>query len=241
LAFAPLLAKSIALDPSARYATAADMADAVAAIGAQASPKQIGAWVRELGAEFMAKRDRALADESSMASGRNRTIPEATGSVRSSIEAIGTANISQVSQQAASPSQVSVQDSQVSVVDARSRVAMIAAIVVLLIVVAGLAGYVLRDTAPKASVDSAPSAQLAAPSTSGQASHAPDALGTAPMEHLNAREGGSATAATATAPKPKAVFVGAPRPTARPTSSAVDCSTPFYFEGTRKVFKPGCL
>jgi eukaryotic-like serine/threonine-protein kinase len=253
-AFAPLLAKSIALDPNARYATAADMADAVAALGTQASPKQIGAWVREVGADFMVKRDKALAEESTAATatGRNRAIPEAAGSVRSGIEAIGTANISQVSEQGASPSQVSatgsqVSGSQVSVVEARSKVAMIAAIVVLLLVVAGLVGYVLRDNRPKGA-EAVPTTDLRG---QGAASAAPTLNNTAPVERLSPREdpsGAASALATATASaghaKGKVVFVGvAPKPTA-PKSSAsptVDCSTPFYFEGTRKVFKPGCL
>ena len=32
----------------------------------------------------------------------------------------------------------------------------------------------------------------------------------------------------------------APSPTKAPAAS-VDCSTPFYFEGRKKIFKPGCL
>lgn len=32
-----------------------------------------------------------------------------------------------------------------------------------------------------------------------------------------------------------------PPPSPRPAAASVDCSTPFYFEGRKKVFKPGCL
>lgn len=33
----------------------------------------------------------------------------------------------------------------------------------------------------------------------------------------------------------------APQPAAAPAQPAVDCSTPYYFEGQKKIFKPECL
>ena len=35
--------------------------------------------------------------------------------------------------------------------------------------------------------------------------------------------------------------VASPPPTVAPTSPAIDCNPPYYFEGSKKVFKPACL
>jgi serine/threonine protein kinase len=42
-------------------------------------------------------------------------------------------------------------------------------------------------------------------------------------------------------PAPAPVAVPPAPPPAKPAAAAVDCSTPFYFEGHKKIFKPGCL
>jgi serine/threonine-protein kinase len=71
---------------------------------------------------------------------------------------------------------------------------------------------------------------------------APSAVASVP-----ARASASASAAPpATAVPTRVVYVHTPAPAPKPASNATasakpDCNPPFYFEGTKKIFKPGCL
>lgn len=49
------------------------------------------------------------------------------------------------------------------------------------------------------------------------------------------------TAAKATATATTATTTAPPIPTPQPASNKPDCNPPFYFEGNKKVYKPGCL
>lgn len=103
--------------------------------------------------------------------------------------------------------------------------------------------------APSASPASAPSASAAA-----TAAAAPETTD----EAASAKAAARAPATAPPAPRPRVIYVPAPapRPAAAPpaapavttappekpaASSKTDCNPPFYFEGSKKVFKPGCL
>jgi hypothetical protein len=51
-----IVAKAVAADPSARFATASEMADALEGLGPLASPVEVAAWVREVAGASLAER-----------------------------------------------------------------------------------------------------------------------------------------------------------------------------------------
>jgi serine/threonine-protein kinase len=52
--------------------------------------------------------------------------------------------------------------------------------------------------------------------------------------HRSARQPATTTTAPAAAPQPQ------PQPQPQPLPAST-CNPPFYFEGTKKVYKPGCI
>jgi serine/threonine-protein kinase len=77
-----------------------------------------------------------------------------------------------------------------------------------------------------ASASAAASAGHEAPRTGGGARSAP----------------GSVTSGHASAKTPTAEPTTPPAPTATPAATGKsDCNPPFYFSGTKKIFKPGCF
>jgi eukaryotic-like serine/threonine-protein kinase len=56
-ALVPIVHKALSLDPNERYQSAAEMADALTAVHAAASAKQVSTWVKDIGADYLAKRD----------------------------------------------------------------------------------------------------------------------------------------------------------------------------------------
>jgi eukaryotic-like serine/threonine-protein kinase len=254
--------KALALDPSDRYQTAADFADALLGVLPPASAKTLSAWVKSVGADYLAKRDVLVAQAFSATSVDE---PESVRSVVSGVKpserwetAEGSA--SGLAKVPAPQSESQVSESQVSVVDSvvagTKRWGLAAALLVSLLTIAGLVGYLLRSSSDTATREQTPSqdslklppAPTRAPPTTAepattlaaQASLTATPTASAPVVNhpVAARGGAGGGYVKPTGPALKPV---APIASSASHTPPADCSPPFYYEGTRKVFKPQCV
>lgn len=246
VALEPIITRAMADRADERYATAEEMMRALLEICAPASSMALSGWVREAGAEFLDKRQRSLAaTEESW----RRTSLFTPGS--------GTQPVSSSSAIA------------LSVAPPRGRIAKhsraLPFVVAAGFALAGLLGGLLRSGAEPAPVQPADVAPAAVSTEAAPATQvAPAAMPTAAAAALaSATPSASSTAAPPPrafhfSPPPPAPVARAPvftRPTppapaaipngASPSSASTptksDCNPPFFFEGTKKIFKPSCL
>lgn len=258
----PLLARAMAPSPSDRYATAAEMASALCDVGPHAPAVEVAGWVRALGAEYLERRQQLLLDDGAR-SGRlsDSTRPEgevvrASGPrmrvdvVRS--EAPISASI------APAPGTLTLTSgtgswSERPIFSVRS-LAPWALSAGLLVVIGVLAGMALRREPVAQPARTATFQRVDSPIAAEEPTVVPSTAATFEVE-----DSGAAQAPTATRPPPapptarasaRPSFVAPPapsRPVAAPvfapaaSAPAKDCNPPFYFEGTKKVFKPACI
>jgi serine/threonine-protein kinase len=292
----PIIVRAMATAPDQRFATAAEMAAALAKIAPNAPSTEVAGWVRSVGAAYLEKRQRILAANDD---GYNST------NTRSAKVAVSLSTPSEVMKSSGARMRldaITLDDSPIpsnipTALDISSEAARWvnrnatgarllgpwSVVAGLLVVVGVLAGAVMRgEPAPPAAsfaTTARPSASAEVPplvrtavvtrdvvQTSEIAAHAP-ARASAPVVGSTApaaqAPNEAATPAPASSPvnvsnrpapvvrwvapaRPPPVVqsrpapVPAPIPTPTPAARA-DCNPPFYFEGTKKVFKPSCI
>ncbi|NVB83789.1 MAG: protein kinase [Kofleriaceae bacterium] len=293
-ALEPIIRKALDSNVRRRWATAADMEEAIAAAVPIATAADVSQWLRAVGKDFLDERERMIAAEEQS---WRRFAANGSGSQ----PAMGTQRL-ELTSTATEPDQVP--PSKISI-RARFPTALIAALIVLLGM--GIA-FLIQDLkkseqpahvdkpvateaappATKARPAAAPAATpttesttatpTATPATSATTTHeatSPSAAAEGPTEEQTAAQpdeqpAEQPDAARAEPHEPRDVTTDPPRkkstarqtkvrtvrpaparttpPARTPTAAApkasaagVDCSTPFYFEGKKKIFKPGCL
>jgi serine/threonine-protein kinase len=292
-ALEPIIRKALDVNYRRRWATAADMEEAITAAVPLASATDIATWLRAVGKDFLEARENMIAEEE--ASWR-RTLAMTAAAVPVPADAEPSLGVAIERPESELPAGALVGSSLLK----RGPTALIAALVVVL--VASFA-FLIRDldnAKPKPAAATEPAATRLAPtptrSTSPAAAHvapaapAPAAampvaespprvtteIPSAPMELPDDREdfeepesrdtrerepererdrepkrvaqkrqvvAKSKPRTTKASPPPRpapAIEKPSPPPPTK-ASEKNDCSTPFYYEGNKKLFKPGCL
>ena len=242
---ASVVERATAFEPDDRYATATEMMEALAVAAPSATAAEVSRWVKLLGKEYLEGRERVIVAEESSWRKQKLGPAELAGGVPSVRPGEGS--------QPSSPSSL-----KPSLLPApqptRGRWATVAALLLIAGLLAGIFVVLLRKPAeaPRviAAVPVSAAAPVIAPPTPVIAPPTPVIAAPAPPEATPAPDaGGAASAAVPTAPRsyraaptppPAAVAPAAPSPAAA-AAAAPNCNPPFYFEGTKKVFKPGCL
>jgi eukaryotic-like serine/threonine-protein kinase len=271
-ALEPIIRKALDVNYRRRWATAADMEEALAAAVPIASATDMAAWLRAVGKDFLEARENMIAEEE--ASWR-RTLAMTEQAVKLPTEAVPLVVPLQPSTGVATEPEGMVMVTHSFL--RRGPTAIIAGLVVLL---SATVAFLMRDldSATPAIVESQPAAQQAAahtapaptkhtapahtpvaaspprvpsdiPSTSMELPDEREALldEPEPIERTEPRQRKRTATVKPTAKPSRTVRPPPPRtsaaekPAPSPPARASDCSTPFYYEGNKKIFKPGCL
>lgn len=248
-ALEPIVQKGLARDAANRYATAAEMAEDVAAVVPPATSSDVADWLRAVGKEFLDGRDKVIAEEE--ASYRR----SALGTQVSTLATQPSARLPTVASQLSSPTRRRH----------KRRIVAVAVVGVMALLIATVAVLHGSDEPAKAAVASppppaaspptppaiSPAPVVAAPVVAAPAVAAPAVA--APTDQTVAHPVKRAPAPMRPSPKAKASYVVAPAPAPAPAPVVApppapvaapakpDCSTPYYFEGQKKVFKPECV
>jgi serine/threonine-protein kinase len=256
----PIVAKGLAFAMEDRFLTAAAMQDALLKAAPMGTPAEVSKWVKVLGKEYLEGREKVIVSEESSWRKQKSIAPGAASSlVEEATERSAPGSAPGVASQPSATAaglQTSVMAPSPVPERGRSQWAMFAA----LLVIGGLLGAILlllmrspREAVPVAS---------AALSTTSTAANA--ALSPRPAPEPVAVEAPSATptstasaSATPTAIPDGGPTASAPTPLAAPAApihaaaraaapaaapaATTDCNPPFYFDGKKKIFKPGCL
>lgn len=238
----PLVAKGLSFAMADRFTSAAEMQDALLKTAPAATPLEVSKWVRVLGKEYLEGREKVIASEESSFRRQRSALPGAPPKEQTERSAPGSApGVTSQPSTTATALQTSVAASIPEPARGRSQWAICGA----LLLIGGLLGAILLVlTRSPAEASSVASATMLTSSTQLSAVLSP----TAPLAPPASTPTPSASA-SAPAPTPVTVFrpaapgFVAPRavvaaPQAAPTT---DCSPPFYFDGKKKIFKPGCL
>jgi eukaryotic-like serine/threonine-protein kinase len=225
----PLLARAMSLAPEDRFGSAGELRDALLAEAPAATAAEVSQWVKRLGKEYLEGRERLIVAEESTWRQRASAVPEAEASRADGDEA------------------GSLRASAIPVDLVAKRRPMTALLTVVAMGVALLALLVASLRRPAEPAVTIAAAASPPPVASPPASSAPPAP---PSPAPTASASAASAASHLAAPR----VVVRPRPLASPASPRVDkprsavvghagdaCNPPFYFRGTKKVFKPGCL
>jgi serine/threonine-protein kinase len=292
-ALEPIICKALDVHHRRRWASAADMEEAITAAVPLATAADVAAWLRAVGKDFLEARENMIAEEE--ASWR-RTLAMTEQAVKLPTEAVPVVVPVQPS------TGVATEPEGVPILTntwlRRGPTAIIAALVVVL---ALTIAFLMRDldsaeqkqaapaalasepapaqlasqpvpartTSPPARARSAPAAaaHASAPPMAAAPSRVPSDIPATKMTLPDARDeredlledsiepSRTTSSAKRTAAKPPSrpraakspppkppppARTQAPAPPPKP-ATASDCSTPFYYEGNKKIFKPGCL
>jgi serine/threonine-protein kinase len=238
----PVLEKAMAFAPEDRWATAAEMREALLQAASAATAAEVSAWVKQLGREYLEGREKLIVTEESTWRQRASAAP-------TDEPAAGPAT-------QPSPTGETLRPSEIPVITGdrgRAQWAIAGSLAVIGALLAGIMLILLRgpsDPAPVSTASAAASANASAavvPATiEATAVARPEPAPTATVTAT-----ASASAPLPAAPRapvrpiimpPRAPAPRAPAaaPAPAPAPSA-DCNPPFYFDGKKKVFKPGCL
>ncbi|HUS28466.1 MAG TPA: serine/threonine-protein kinase [Kofleriaceae bacterium] len=251
-AIEPIVRK--ALDPIARrrWQTAADMEEALSAAVPVASGADIAQWLKAVGKDFLEEREKMIAEEEASwrSAGSSMQLPALT-----TVEIPGAIPTLVPTSTATEPN--AMPETGASLMWKRGSTAVIFALVALL----GISvAFLMRDLEHAPVAAPPPSSPPPATASVPTPPPAPDA----PVVQNVVEKTVKKPAPVVSSPPPvKRVTVAtapariravrppparsAPRtPTAAPSppkqpAVTLDCTTPFYFEGRKKVFKPGCL
>jgi serine/threonine-protein kinase len=212
-ALEPIVIRALLVDPARRYATADEMRSAVARAVTPASNVEVAAWVTDDAREAFDERAALIAEVGARSSPR---IPVAVNTA-----------VSRIVTMSPTPSPAA----PAPVARAVLPRAVIAVLAVFLLAGGAALGTRISPRAPHTALPE-PIAQPA-PRRPGAAAAVVVAPAAPPKE-------------TASAPRPHAPHRAAPPPAPAPSASAADpaaseCDVPFYYEGTKKMFKPACL
>ncbi len=250
----PVIRKALDVHAKRRWQTAADMEEAIAAAVPIASPADIAAWLRAVGQHFLDEREQMIAEEE--ASWRRAGSGHPTVSARPVRIASGTGTNPSI---------------PLLVEPTGWRRAPAAWIAALAVVFVGVVALLVRDlnrtvtytpaappppleaTAAPPIVRAEPIATQPSVATPALRTSAPAAAPapTAPPAPTSAPANPTSRPPAKQVARSRTVHTATPQrsapapapPPAPPTQApaALDCSTPFYFEGRKKIFKPGCL
>ena len=242
----PLVAKGLSFAMSDRFASAADMQDALLKAAPAATPLEVSKWVRQLGKDYLEGREKVIAtEESSFRRQRaalagapigeltERSLPDSAPGLTSQPTATATALQTSMAAPLPEPAR------------GRSQWAMIGA----LLLIGGLLGAILLvlTRSPASAVVSATMSTTSTPLSDVLAPTpppAPAASTAPPIATATAIAiAPASTHGVAYRPAPPS-YAAAPRGIVSPpppAATTTDCSPPFYFDGKKKIFKPGCL
>jgi eukaryotic-like serine/threonine-protein kinase len=258
-ALEPIVHKGLETRARRRWVTAAEMEDAIAGAVPLATGSDVADWLRAVGKDFLEERELVLAHEEAswrraLGSGPYPPVDEAHEEARDEARDEWAGPGSEAPAAAAPPEDRHA-DPPVPVTRVRwhapsSLIALLAGLIA-----AGIA-FLVRDLErdwPGAS-SFAPSADELAPAPENpKPTPDPDPMpAPEPPRPLPVPLPASALtlppAEEPASPQPavrRAPARPAPRPTPRPAAPApaaeLDCTSPFYFEGKKKIFKVGCL
>jgi hypothetical protein len=243
----PIVGKGLAFAMEGRFATAAEMQDALLKAAPIATPAEVSKCVKLLGKEYLEGREKVIVSEES--SWRRQKLAGPDVPVDDVTERSAPGSAPGVASQP-SATATALQTSVMAPVPAPPRGRAQWATVGVLLLIGGLLGAILlllmrspQDAAPASgattsTVSTTPTTLAAAPSPVVAA--APIATAT------TSADSGAAPIVPATPVHATPTFPAAqaaPRaaaPTPQP-APASDCNPPFYFDGKKKIFKPGCL
>ncbi len=251
----PVVMRALALSPAQRYATAAAMVDELILTVSPASPLEVGAWVRELGGEFLDGRQKVLTatEESWRSLARIRASSSEPFPPGPTPASVSSGVVPRDENRERMPISISTPfPSTLSAAPPGARFgrpARLALWAVLLVFGGALGAWsvVMRILPPAAGTGLTTSMAVTLPTVAAPPAPLPDTVTSAPVAL-----GVQPPKPPPTAPHP-VYRAPAPRPSPHPPSAptvvaptsaspaAPACSPPFFFEGTKKVFKPGCV
>jgi serine/threonine protein kinase len=259
----PVVTKAMAVDPLDRYPTAAEMLTALLRVAPAASALEVAEWVKYRGGEYLERRQQVLAsnEESWRSMSKIAVAPSVDGPpsgvsrVRGESRVIAAARLAADLQSAAVEASIAAlrEESTAALREAR-RLRIVPWIVAGLSVVLSVVLVTvleMRTPAPVAVVvASPPEPVVAAPPPETPAPAEANSLTTSflaalppplkvtriasPALRKSPVDPAAPVHAAATASPPSGVVTGALPP-------KVDCDPPFYFDGTKKIFKPACI
>lgn len=249
-ALEPIVRKSLDVATRRRWATAADMEEALATAAPVATGPDVAAWLRAVGREFLDEREKMIAEEEASWRRAAGTMP---------LPAITTPEPELVLDLEPEPDvvpHVSERHSHSFFIRRGTAALVLAAVALfgaLLAVLARGAEHSIPPPSPAPASASAPTPSPpidppnAPPAISNVVEKSPDKPPPPPPPPIVVKK-------PTVAPAPvriRAVRPPPPRPTPpvhtaapsapKPPAVTLDCTTPFYFEGKKKVFKAGCL
>ncbi|MFT3693907.1 MAG: serine/threonine-protein kinase [Kofleriaceae bacterium] len=249
----PIISKGLAVDMTKRWKTAAEMEAALASAVQPATTTGVAGWLKTLGREFLSGRDRVIAlEEASWRRTRER--------VPRRVSQNGIAPVTEPGTIPAAPQSLLVRH--------RGRVIAGAAIGGFLIILAFII-WITRDPAIEVAsahaLDAPPQPAPVqptvvdpppAPSTTTLVNTVGAAATTDKTIVHQAPAARPASVPIVSPPQQRQRIIQrpivraappppppkpAPQPAAQPDPAKPDCSTPYYFDGAKKVFKPQCL
>jgi len=262
-AIEPIVRKALDVNARRRWQTAADMEEALAAAVPLATEADVQSWLKAIGKDFLEEREKMIAEEeqSWRRNGGSMAMPALT-----TVELPSRASSAIVPTSTATEPNAVV---QTRILFKRGATAAIFALVAVLGVIVAFLFRDLEHAPVAAPPPSSPAPATASVPTPSVATDGPSvAPPVAPaVENVVEKtvEKPAAKEEPAAPPRPmpkkpsvapapariRAVRPPPPRPTPPPRTAApsppkqaavtLDCTTPFYFEGRKKVFKPGCL
>jgi serine/threonine-protein kinase len=235
----PVVNRGLAVDLDTRWKTAAEMERALLEAVTAASVTEVAAWVKSLGKDFLEGRDKVIAAE-------EQSWRRAQGTAPGHSEP-GSPRIATV------PGTVRTDAKLPPEAPPPGRWKVIAAVFGVLVLLLGggfaLAMYDASSPHPAKSAATRPAplpepppaptaAVVEAPAPQTTAVVETQAEPTPPERAATIRHR-APVHVTAKPPEPDPEPVAAPAPAPEP--AADDCSTPYYYEGSKKVFKPNCI
>jgi tRNA A-37 threonylcarbamoyl transferase component Bud32 len=259
-ALEPIIRKALDVNHRRRWATAADMEEAIAQTVPLASSTDVAAWLRAVGKDFLEARETMIAEEE--ASWRH-TLAMTEQAVKLPTEGVPVVVPPQPSTGVATEAEGVPVITPFGSLFRRGSAALIALVVVVLSVSIALLMRDLDVNAP-----APPPSAVVIEGDEAASTPAPPVVSSEPMpasldlrdvreERLDddpiereepkqrvvvPKRATPSPPRAATKPRVVRTNPAPPPPTPTPVRSAgPDCGTPFYYEGSKKIFKPGCL
>jgi serine/threonine-protein kinase len=238
----PIVAKGLAFAMGDRFSTAAEMQDELLKLAPAATPVEVSKWVKLLGKEYLEGREKVIVSEESSWRKQKSIAPGSNGITDEPSVSTASTILSPLSATSAG-----LQTSVMAPVPTRSRAQWV--IVAALLMIGGLLAAMLMmmmKKPPEPTIAVSPTVTAPAIATATATATALAAV-IAPVASASATaDSGAAASAPTTAAAAPPVVRAAPvvqRVIVPPPSPAVanDCNPPFYFDGKKKIFKPGCL
>ena len=256
-ALEPIVKRGLAVDLQKRWATAVDMEEALVAAVRPASASMVAAWLKANGKDYLDKHDKVLAAEEAswrrtvQSTIRRTSLPSARHGTKSDEPSAGSRTL---------PPAPNRRGPQALIALLSLLVVALAVGIVLIVRTPtaqsqAAAATVTPVTTPAASPPAAPVAKVAPREQLVEPAEAEPATAAEPAPDDEISLGRVETRPTTAAPPPRRIMrapvrtvtrtrapVAPPIPVEAPKVEKKDgCTPPYYFEGTKKIFKPACL